>query len=249
MADPEVPGDLVRLWRLRAGPRLGRPAELDVDRVVNKAVELADGGGVSAASLPKIAAALKVTPMSLYRHIGSKDELTILMADAAQGPPPVDLDPAAGWRAALRRWAEAHRAVCLRHPWLAQLPISGPPRGPNAIGWMDAGLGALRDTGLNWPSLLGVIFLLDSFVRQSVAATQQLEDHRSAAHLDESQALRAYRAELSPLVDPARFPHAAALFASGLFDAVPQPETSGDEEFTFGLDLILDGVAAQLPRP
>src|SRR5690625_8050639 len=51
------------------------------------AVQLADHGGLEAATLPKVAEALNVTAMSLYRHIGSKQELLQLMMDAASEPP------------------------------------------------------------------------------------------------------------------------------------------------------------------
>ncbi|MGW8648958.1 TetR/AcrR family transcriptional regulator, partial [Nocardia salmonicida] len=118
-----------------ARPRVGRPAELDADRIVATAIALADREGLRAASLTKVAAALDVTPMSLYRHIGSKDGLTDLMADTAFGPPPV-IGPA--WRPALRAWATGQRTVFARHPWLTQIPIAGPPRGLNALAWMNA---------------------------------------------------------------------------------------------------------------
>ncbi|MEV6768001.1 TetR/AcrR family transcriptional regulator [Nocardia sp. NPDC051030] len=283
MADENVSDELARLWRLRTGARLGRPAGLDADRIVRTAVNLADLGGLSAATLPKIAASLGVTPMSLYRHIGSKDELIGLMADLAFGLVPADPGPADpaigdpaigdpvsgglvsgapasddpilseaapgdGWRSALRRWALAQLAIHHRHPWLAQIPISGPPRGPNAIAWMDSGLHSLRATGLDWPAKIGVITVVSGYVRQASVTSRQLEEHRRTADLNEAQALRDYQRELAALVDPARFPDAAELFASGLFNSIPESPDTGDEDFTFGLELILDGVAATIMR-
>lgn len=247
MAERRVPDDLARLWRLPVGTRLGRPAELTVGRVVSVAVELADRSGLSGATLPKIAAALEVTPMSLYRHIGSKEELTVLMADAAFGPPPGPAAAQDGWRPALRRWARDQFAVFERHPWLVQLPVSGPPRGPNAVGWMDAGLRALRTTGADWGAKIGVITVLSGYVRQGFLQGSQLEAGRQDADLDEPGALRIYVRELTELIDPQRFPDVADLLASGLFESVPPPDTA-DEDFAFGLELVLDGVAAVLER-
>lgn len=245
MGDRKVPDDLARLWRLPVGKRLGRPAELDVDRVVGTAVTLADQAGLTEATLPKIAAALNVTPMSLYRHIGSKDELVGLMADAAFGAPPRPDPNDDQWRPALRRWARAQLAVFDDHPWLPQLPITGPPRGPNAIGWMDAGLRALRSTKLGWGAKIGVITVVGGYVRQAFLTGRQLEASRHAADLDEAQALQTYSHELVELVDPDRFPDVADLLASGTFDAAPPLDTA-DQDFTFGLDLVLDGVAAAI---
>ncbi len=245
MAERKVPDDLARLWRLPIGTRMGRPAELTVDKVVDTAVELADESGLSGATLPKIAVVLEVTPMSLYRYIGSKDELTVLMADAAFGPPP-EL-AATQWRPALRQWVRDQFTVFEQHPWLAQLPTSGPPRGPNAVGWMDAGLRALRATDADWGTKVGVITVLSGYARQGFLLGAQLAAGRQAADLDEPAALRIYSRELTELIDPQRFPDIAELLDSGLFESVPPPDTA-DEDFAFGLELVLDGVAGVLER-
>jgi AcrR family transcriptional regulator len=242
MAEEDLPDQLVRLWRLPIGPRLGRPAELDVDRVVGTAVALADRDGLSGATLPKIAAALDVTPMSLYRHIGSKDELLVLMGDLGFGP--ADIETGGQWRADLRRWALAQLTVYRRHPWLTQLPISGPPRGPNAIDWMDAGLRALRDTNLDWSAKVGVITVVSGYVRQGYVLANQLEQGSAAAGLEQAQVEQNYGRDMAGLVDPARFPDAARLFAASIFEAQPADDETADPDFTFGLELILDGVAA-----
>ncbi|WP_328404280.1 TetR/AcrR family transcriptional regulator [Nocardia sp. NBC_00403] len=244
MSGEKLPDQLVRMWRLPTGPRLGRPAELDVDRVVGTAVALADRAGLQGATLPKIAAALGVTPMSLYRHIGSKDELNDLMADLGFGPA-TELAVSQGeWRADLRRWALAQLEVFRRHPWLTQLPISGPPRGPNAIDWMDAGLRALRATRLDWAAKVGVIMVVSGYVRQGFVLAYQLEHGSRAAGLDQAQVEQNYGRDLARLVEPDRYPDAAQLFGSTIFQPPPVVEGSEDHDFTFGLELILDGVAA-----
>ncbi|MFB4289794.1 TetR/AcrR family transcriptional regulator [Nonomuraea sp. ATR24] len=85
-SDDFVPPALRRLWRLPESSRLGRPAALDVDLVVAAAVEIADRDGLGGVTIPKVAKSLGFTGMSLYRYVGSKDELLTLMADAAAGP-------------------------------------------------------------------------------------------------------------------------------------------------------------------
>ncbi|MEV5834793.1 TetR/AcrR family transcriptional regulator [Nocardia sp. NPDC052112] len=249
MTDEAVPADLGRLWRLPASARLGRPAELDVDRVVRAAVDLADRSGLAAVTLLKVAEALGFTKMALYRHVGSKDELFELMADFAIGPAP-DLGSAPiDWRAGLRQWAHAMRAVYAEHPWLPQIPISGPPRGPNTIGWLDAGLRALADTGLSWATKAGILMLASGHVRQSSLLTQDITEARRGTGLDEVQANRNYRRALAKLVDPDRFSEAAALLAGPLFETPPDADTDSDEQdFVFALELILNGVAAEIDR-
>src|SRR5690625_1489795 len=83
MNDVAVPDFFRRLWRLpTVEHRLGRKSTLDVETVVSTAVRLADEGGLDAATLPKVAAELSVSAMSLYRHSGSNHELHQLMLDA-----------------------------------------------------------------------------------------------------------------------------------------------------------------------
>ncbi|WP_227997964.1 TetR/AcrR family transcriptional regulator [Nocardia australiensis] len=241
MADEAVPADLGRLWRIQDRARLGRPAELDVERVVRTAVELADRDGLGAVTLLKVASALGFTKMALYRHVGSKDELFELMNDLALGPAP---DLSTEWRTGLRQWAHAMRASYLEHPWIPQLPITGPPRGPNGIGWMDAALRTLAATGLDWATKVGVLMLLSAHVRQSCLITQQLTDARRGTGLDEAQSNQIYGRALAGLVDPERYPEAAKLFAAPLFQSAT--DEPADSDFVFGLELILKGVAAEL---
>jgi AcrR family transcriptional regulator len=246
MDEAEVPVELARLWRLAPEPRLGRPARLDVGIVVDAAVALADREGLNAVTLPKVAEALEVTKMSLYRHVGSKDELLALMSDAAQGEPPDSLDGTGPWRERLRAWAEAQAAVLERHPWLVQAPVTGPPNGPCGIAWFDAGLRALRETGLDWGAKVGVVMLVSQYVSSAAELARGLEAGRSGTGLDQAAAEQAYGRAMAALVDPGRFPDVAALLGSATFeDAGPD---TGEHDFRFGLELILDGVAAAVGR-
>jgi AcrR family transcriptional regulator len=242
MDEAAVPDELARLWRITSESRLGRPAKLDVGQVVDAAVALADREGLAAATLPRVAESLGVTKMSLYRHVGSKDELLALMQDAATGPIPSSLDGTGPWRERLRLWAVEQLAGFDRHPWLVTEPVAGPPRGPNLIAWFDAGLRTLRLTGLDWGAKVGVVMLVSSFVRSHAQLTQGLAAGRADTGQDQAAAEQAYGRAMASLVSPERFPDAAALFASATFEDTGAD--SAQHDFDFGLDLILDGVAA-----
>jgi AcrR family transcriptional regulator len=230
----EVPDALRRLWRLEEQTRMGRPAVLDVEQVVTAAVGLADADGLGGVTLPKIAKTLGVTSMSLYRYVGSKDELLTLMADAAIGPPP-DIESLA-WRSALGVWLRAQLFVHQQRPWLVRVPVSGPPSGPGQLAWMDCGLRAMRETGLSWKAKIGVLTVLGGHVRQSALLNQELAEGRGEG-VDQATAERDYGRALFRLVTPERFPEAAQLFASQVF------ESTSDDDFEVGLELILDGIA------
>jgi AcrR family transcriptional regulator len=242
----EVPVELARLWRLTRTPSgKGRPATLDVDDIVRTAVRLADEGGLEAASLPRIAGALGVTTMSLYRHVGSRNELWGLMSDYAAHPV-ADVDPAAGWRTGLHAWAYALRATYAAHPWLPHVPVSAPPGGPNAIAWMDAFLRALRDTGLDPGRKLALVTLLANYVRSASLMDAALAEGRRAAGQDQAQAEAGYLLAMRALVDPDRYPDAAQVFAAEPFLSEDSVPPSPDADFEAGLATILDGITVAI---
>lgn len=240
-----MPVELARLWRIGTGSRLGRPARLDVDAVVIAAIDLADREGLAAVTLPKVAESLGVTKMSLYRYVGSKDELLVLMQDGAGGPGEALRATEGPWRERLRAWAEAQAAQFEAHPWLIELPTDGPPRGPNGLAWFDAALAAMRGTGLGWGAKVRIVMLVADYVRGMARLSQSLAAARGDG-VEQTEAERRYGAAMAALVDPERFPEAAALFASDTF-ADTGPDTAG-EDFRYGLELILDGVAAAIGR-
>ncbi|RSN37756.1 TetR family transcriptional regulator [Amycolatopsis sp. WAC 01416] len=233
----DAPATLLRLWRRAERPTRGRPSVLDIDGVVAAAVALADREGVVNVTLASVAKDLGVTKMSLYRHIGSKAELLELMADFAIGDPP-PVEPTGDWRAELTTLAEANRDVLMKHPWLVELPLSGPPAGPHAVAWMDAILRTLRDTGLDWGTKGGILVLVGGYVRLACAQAIQLAEGRKDSGLSQDQAERAYGKGLAELIDPERFPDAAGFLTSGLGGS------EQNSDFDFGLDVVLNGIAA-----
>src|SRR3954447_25922912 len=102
---PDLPPGLVAAWGAAPRPRRGPKPAHSLAQIVAAAVELADAEGLAAASLPNIAASVGLTTNALYRYVGSKDELLVLLADTGFGPP-----PALGgedWRSTARAWAHA----------------------------------------------------------------------------------------------------------------------------------------------
>ena len=154
LADEDAPIELRRLWRVAVASRLGRPAELDVTRVVQTAVELADRDGLSGVTLPKVAKAVGFTPCRstatwVPRMNYSSLCATTRSASRLRYPP----KPAGG---------------------RGRGPISGPPAGPNQIAWMETALRVLRDTGLDWPDKVGIMMLLSGYVRHTALLAQEL---------------------------------------------------------------------------
>ncbi len=239
-----LPRSLQVLWQVpgESPSRSGRA--LSRDRIVAAAIELADAEGLPALSMARLADRLGSATMSLYRHVASKDDLLVFMMDAAPGPPPA-VERARGWRAGLDLWARALRGVYYRHPWILQAAMGRPPLEPSGLAWFDAGLGALGATRLAPGQKMAVILLVLNYVRgeAQVATGLMLSQKRTARERRDLQGW--YGRTLETLVDPSRFPALAALIAAGVF---APGDSDGAADFDFGLERLLDGVAA-LVRP
>lgn len=201
-----------------------RRPPLSRSRILEAAVELADGGGLEALTMRRLGAELDVEAMALYRHVDGKDDILDGMVDTVIAA--IDI-PRRGsqWRDAMRRRAASARDVLLRHSWAIALFET---RGLNTsvtVNYIDAILGCLREAGFGAEDAVHAFVLLDSFVYGHVIQ------------------------EASPVRDPGDGPELGGppprylvevqeLAAAGRF--------SHDNEFEFGLELVLDALAQRL---
>ncbi|MFE6380359.1 TetR/AcrR family transcriptional regulator [Streptomyces roseolus] len=235
-----LPPSVEAAWGLRERPTKGPKPGLSTDRIVAAAVELASAEGLAAVSMGRVAKELGVSTMSLYRYVSAKQELYVLMQEAATGAPPELFGPEVPWRERMERWARAMREVYLRSPWLLRVPVSGPPATPHAVAWWEEALHSLEDTGLDEGAKISVTLLVAGFVKNDALMAAELADAVEASGYAPEEAMTQYSRTLRRLVDPEVFPRVAGLIESGVLD---QPDAP-DAEFRFGLARILDGVAA-----
>jgi AcrR family transcriptional regulator len=238
-SDAALPAAVAAAWGVRATPGKGPKPGLSLERIVKAAIGVAARDGLGAVSMSRVAAELGASTMSLYRYVSAKDELVKLMVDAAFGTPPSAV-PGEGWRSALGRWAWAMRSGFQRHPWVVRIPISGLPILPNEVAWFEQGLASLGDSGLGEAQKASVILLVSGYVRTLASTEADVEAAIRASGATPDEWMAAYPRMLARLTDPARFPALAKFIAAGVFDVHDDP----DDEFTFGLERILDGVDA-----
>ena len=97
----------------------------------------------------RLATALRVEAMSLYNHVASKDDLLDGMVDQVVGE--ITLPARGGdWKATMRARATSALAVMTAHPWAPMLVVSRINVGPSMLRYIEATLGALRESGLSW---------------------------------------------------------------------------------------------------
>jgi AcrR family transcriptional regulator len=230
-----LPASIEEAWGVRRRPRKGPKPGLDLDRIVSAAVKVAASEGIAAVSMSRVATELGSSAMSLYRYVAAKDELLALMVDAAFDEPVAPAPEGEGWRAGMARWAWTYHDALRRHPWVLRVPISGPPVTPNQIAWLEDGLRSLGGTGLAEGEKLSVILLVSGYVRNEASLAADL-----AAAAQGEQIMPTWSQQLARLTDAERFPALHAALASGVFDQDDDP----DDEFTFGLERLLDGIEA-----
>jgi AcrR family transcriptional regulator len=230
-----LPASIEEAWGVRRRPRKGPKPGLDLERIVAAAVKVAASEGIEAVSMSRVATELGSSAMSLYRYVAAKDELLALMVDAAFDAPVTPAPAGEGWRAGMARWAWTYHDAVRRHPWVLRVPISGPPVTPNATAWLEDGLRALGGTGLAEGEKLSVILLVSGYVRNEATLSADL-----AAAAGGQQIMPTWSQQLTRLTDAERFPALHAALASGVFDQDDDP----DDEFTFGLERLLDGIEA-----
>ena len=168
---------------------------------------------------------------TLYRHLASKDELMVYVVDRILGEVDIETDADAlsgtTWQDATARRAGTFYEVLKNHPNALPLLVSQVPVGPNALINRERSMAVLLACG----------FPLDLAARAYTAVAHYvvgfaLQQHAPGAPQPEDAAkLRDfYRA-----LDANTYP--ATVAAADELTSVPL-----DEEFRFGLQLVLDGI-------
>lgn len=222
------------VWERPEPPERPAPAALSRERIVRAAIRLADTDGLGAVSLRKVAAALEVGPMRLYGYIDTKEELLDLMVDAVHGEIRSHGDT---WRDVLRSHAESTRRAVHRHEWFADLIGGRPQLGPHALTSGDAvvaGLGAV-DVNAVMPVVGAVNAYVIGAVRREIA--ERRAERATGMDIEQWQATSG--------------PYLTRTFATGRFPALAAvvrdaTHWDADQTFAFGLDFLLDGIAARV---
>lgn len=244
-----LPRAVMIAWGMEKTPQRGPSRGLSHERIVGAAIDLADAEGLAAVTMQGVAKALGFTTMSLYRYVSSKEELLLLMQDAAFALPERSTLPT-GWRAALPAWAELIRAAYRSHPWALEIP-----RGqasvlmPNSVWAADLGMAALADLDIDQESKVGVILVISQLAASMVELEGSLAEEGLVSTTPEGTGL------LAEVITPERFPHIADLFAANSWvgadgGAGSAPVIDGgtlevDGEFGLGLSLLIAGLEAR----
>ena len=152
--------------------------------VVHAALALLDEVGLDAMTTRRLAQRLGVQVGALYRHVASKRELLVAVAEQivqqALAPPL----PAGDWAAQVSGFAHRLRRALLAHRDGARVVAEYGPLGPNTLHYAELGIALLRDAGMPLaPAAHGghtIVSFVIGFVLQEQAPPADPDGHRAA---------------------------------------------------------------------
>jgi len=208
---------------------------LSRDRVLAGAITVADAGGIGALTIRTLAQELGVKPMSVYHYVANKDEIIDGIVDLVYAE--IDLPvPGGDWRTEMRRRAHSARRVLGKHPWATPLLQSRLNPGPATLRHHNAFIATLRAAGFSVELTAHAFALIDSYVFGFALSENALPIHGPDSVADTA-------ASMMHFFDAEAYPSLLEF----TMEHIMRPDYDFGEEFSYGLDLILDGLARSLP--
>ena len=230
--------DATSVWLRPGQAQRDSPPAFSREEITRVAVELADRDGLAAVSMRRIAARIGSAPTSLYWYFSNKSQLYELMVDAVVGEIELPERPSGNWRADLSSISWATRAMGRRHPWLAQLGIHPVP-GPLTRRYGAAAFRSLEYLGLGQATEVNILAAINNYVsgfveRETGWWAPMPRTTAGDAQRDTSASDRTTQTAGDPSASPQHLAARASMHS--------------DESFAFGLDCLLDGIAAHIAR-
>ncbi|MBP2324057.1 AcrR family transcriptional regulator [Kibdelosporangium banguiense] len=222
-----------RQKRGREQPALSR------EQIVAEAIKLLDADGLDTLSMRNLGKQLGAGATSLYRHVANKDELIELVVDEIYGEIEVPEAGAASWRASTTVCASSVRAMILRHPWVASVlgQIGTSYLGPNVMRLSDRMLALFEEGGFGLEEAnLGLSTVLSYVIGWGINEAAWMTSLARSGLTE-----REWSARMEPAAREAArsYPRLNRLYEMA---ALTSGEETRQDEFTYGLDRILDGL-------
>jgi AcrR family transcriptional regulator len=216
----------------------GRPAtvareRLTRGRIVDAALHVMDTEGLDAVSMRRVAREVGAEAMSLYHHVRDKDDLLQAICDRVMAS--FDFPQRAGdWSDQVRAGARAWRRLLQAHPDLMRLfaLTHGPdPRSADSLRPTEFALRLIRDAGLSDRDTVQAFHAFGGYIQGFV----MMEGGSIKGGPGHEEHAEAFEASVSADAFP-------VLAAVGRYFA----ECAADEQFEFGLDLMVRGLEARV---
>ncbi len=203
---------------------------MPLDRIVAAALELVEEQGADALSMRSLAQRLESGTATLYRRFATRSELISTVIDHILGEADFDARTVAErtWQEACISFAQRMFDALSRHGNVASLLVEYTPIGPNALANRELCLSVLLDNGFP-PAVAAHAYA--TLARYVLGFAIQHGGSTAVAGEQDAELSAAFHR-----LDPSRYPATVAVA-----DELPVPL---EEEFEFGLQLIVGGLAA-----
>jgi AcrR family transcriptional regulator len=213
------------------------------DQIVTAAIELLDAEGLDGLNMRALGRRLGSAATAVYWHVGSKANLIALAGDQVWNEVPLPDPAAAGWRDAAAAMATGLHAMLNRHPWLVQAFGSYMVFGPGKARHDDHSLAiyeAAGFTGAHADQAMATVFTFVFGNALGPAAAASLRRKLARGGGNPEQRIRDAMAKAREVA--VQFPRLRARIETPAAGYAAVPEHA----FEFGLQVILDGLQAQL---
>jgi AcrR family transcriptional regulator len=207
--------------------------------VVEGALALADAEGLEAVTIRRLAKELGVTPMALYWHFRSKDELLEGVAASLFAEVDLSVDASARWQEQLRALLGSMVGVVRAHPSAAILLSTRTVSSEGGLRATEVALDILRRGGFSPTEATQIARHALSTVTNLVSGEPGVVAREESGKLiDTRRRARLFLGSLPPERYP-RLVEAATPLSEGV---------DPDAYVAFGLDLLLAGIEAMAVR-
>jgi AcrR family transcriptional regulator len=202
------------------------------DRVIDAALKVMDAEGLDAVSMRRVAREVGVEAMSLYNHVEDKDDLLRGICDRVMGG--FEFPQEQGdWVERCKAGARAWRRLLQAHPDVMRLfaETHGPdPSSLDSLRPTEFALGLIREGGLSDRDTVQAFHAFGGYIQGFV----MMEGGSIRGRADKGEAF----GEAAGAVPADVFPVLAAV---GRYFS----ECDADEQFEFGLDLMIRGIQSK----
>jgi AcrR family transcriptional regulator len=224
---------------LEPGGDEGGRARLSKRAVVERALKLADANGLDTLTIRKLAQDLGVTPMALYWHFRSKEDLLEGVAEQIWSEIDVRVDPSVPWWVQLRSGLESLIAVLRAHPSAPQLVLEHEKRNEAALRATEAALEILRSAGFD-PVYAAEI--ARSTLWTGITLVMSEAGYHPELSADEKAEFQRRNEIYLAMLPAARYPRLVEC-------AAPMSDCDQDFHYRLGVEMFIAGVRAMAERP
>jgi AcrR family transcriptional regulator len=212
-----------------------RPAKppLSEDLIVETALRILREEGLEAVTMRRVATELDTGPASLYVYVSGRDELRRAMLDRVSGTVALEEPDPARWREQLHALLRGFLHAMEAHPGIAMVAVGDPPTSERSLLAAEYMMGLLLAGGITprdaaWACDILPLITTASAVETVVHMERGSTEEATVERLD--AAFRALPADR---------------FANLVTYGDELVSGSGDERFTFAIDVFLDGLVAR----